>query len=139
MPVQVPDWEKVAVVLRSALVGGIATLVDLALLGTLVHALDVRPELASAPALIVGVAAQFVGNKLFAFRDRRPHWLQQGALFLAVEALGFTLNLFVFHVAVTHTELPPLALRLVITSSVYFGVCLPLWKHIFKPTAGVTP
>jgi putative flippase GtrA len=118
--------------LRSAGVGAIATLVDLGALAVLVSLLGVSPRVASAPALALGIGTQFVGNKLFAFGDRSPRWLRQGAQFLAVEALGLILNLLLFDLAVTHTALPYLAARMLSTSVVYFAVCLPLWSRIFR-------
>lgn len=120
-------------IVRSAGVGAAATLVDLAALTVLVSLLDVPVRLASVPALSLGIAIQFVGNKLFAFGDRSPRWVRQGAQFLAVEALGFVLNLLLFDLAVTHTPLPYLAARVASTAVVYFAVCLPLWSRIFRP------
>jgi len=120
------------IALRSLLVGSLATLFDVGTLTLLVHGLRVDPRLASLPALSLGVGLQFVGNKLFAFQDRRPNWGRQGAQFLAVEVLGVGCNLGLFHLAVSLTALPIIPLRLVITSAVYFGICLPLGAKIFR-------
>jgi putative flippase GtrA len=117
-------------------VGSIATIMDLGTLALLVSGLHLSARLASAPALVLGIAAQFVGNKLFAFGDRSRAWMRQGAQFLAVEALGFVANLVIFDVVMAHTRLPYLAVRLCTTNLVYFGICLPLWSRIFRPTAG---
>jgi putative flippase GtrA len=124
---------RLLILLRSAGVGALATLVDLGALAVLVSVLGVSPRVASAPALALGVATQFVGNKLFAFGDRSPRWARQGAQFAAVEALGLALNLLLFDLAVTHSPLPYLAARVLSTSVVYFAVCLPLWSRIFRP------
>lgn len=123
---------KILLVLRSAGVGALATLVDLIALAVLVSGFDVSPRVASVPALALGIAVQFVGNKLFAFGDRSRRWVQQGAQFLAVEAVGFLLNLLLFDLAVTLTPLPYLLARVLTTSVVYFAVCLPLWSRIFR-------
>lgn len=120
------------IALRSLLVGSLATLFDVSTLTLLVHGLDVDPRVASLPALTLGVGLQFVGNKLFAFQDRRPDWGKQGVQFLAVEVLGVCCNLGAFHLAVSLTSLPIIPLRLAISSAVYFGICLPLWAKIFR-------
>lgn len=124
--------QKALVVVRSAGVGALATAVDLGALALLVSGFGLSPRLASLPALSLGIALQFVGNKLFAFADRSAGWMRQGAQFLAVEALGFLLNLLLFDFAVSFTPLPYLAARMLSTSLVYFAVCLPLWSRIFR-------
>jgi putative flippase GtrA len=121
-------------VVRSAGVGSLATAVDLIALTILVHGWGLAPSQASIPALVLGVGAQFVGNKLFAFRDRSKDWLQQAALFGGVELGAFALNVALYDLAVTRTSLPYLPLRLATTSLVYFAFCLPLWSLIFRPT-----
>lgn len=124
--------ERYQRVLRSAAVGLVATLVDLAALSVLISAFAWTPRSASLPALALGVATQFVGNKIFAFRNRERAWLRQGAKFAIVEAASFSLNIALFDIAVTRLPLPPVAVRLVTTSVVYFAFCLPLWSHIFR-------
>lgn len=127
-----PHRDRIATLTRSAGVGAVATAVDLATLAVLVHALGVTARAASAPALALGVAVQFVGNKRVTFRDHDPNWIPQAWRFLLVEALGFAANLALFDFAARHVALPPLALRLVTTNAVYFAVCLPLWSRIFR-------
>ncbi|MFO0760484.1 MAG: GtrA family protein [Byssovorax sp.] len=118
--------------MRSALVGGVATFADLASMALLVHGAGTSPRAASPIALALGIAFQFVGNKLFAFRDARPRWGRQAAQFLLVEAIGFTANLLLFDMLVRVSPLPLLLTRVLTQSIVYFGVCLPLWSRIFK-------
>lgn len=120
-------------VVRSAGVGVLATATDLAVLALLVSGFGVSPRIASVPALALGIAVQFVGNKLFAFNDRSRAWLRQGAQFLGVETLGFVANLVLFDLAMTRTPLPYLPARLLTTNVVYFCICLPLWSLIFRP------
>ncbi len=123
---------KLRVVLRSMTVGVLATGIDLAALALLVGALGLPPRIASAPALSLGIAAQFVGNKLFAFGDRSRAWLRQGVQFLAVEALGFGANLLLYDRVMALTDWPYLPVRLGTTTVVYFAFCLPLWALIFR-------
>jgi putative flippase GtrA len=131
-----PRLERLFIVLRSAAVGLLATVADLAALAVLVDAVGLTPRHASLPALAIGIGFQFVGNKCFAFADRSPRWAEQGLLFLGVEALGMAANLLLFDLAVTHVPLPYLALRIATTSIVYFAICLPLWTRIFQTGAG---
>jgi putative flippase GtrA len=118
---------------RSAGVGAISTLVDFAALATLVSGLGLSARLASPLALGLGLACQFVGNKLFAFGDRRPAWAKQVALFLGIEAFAFGANLFLFDVAVRKLALPYLVVRGACQAVVYFGISLPLWTRLFEP------
>lgn len=120
------------VVARSATIGLCATATDLVALAVLVSGFGVSPRAASVPALVLGIAVQFVGNKWFAFGDRSRAWLRQGAQFLGVETLGFVANIVLFDLAVTLTKLPYLPLRLLTTNLVYFALCLPLWSLIFR-------
>lgn len=118
--------------LRSVAVGLVATASDLASLCGLVALCGLSPRAASVPALALGVGIQFVGNKLFAFRDRSRAWGRQAALFLCVESLGFAANLALFDLAATQVALPLAVLRLATTSLVYFALCLPLWSLVFR-------
>jgi len=116
-------------------VGLLATATDLAALFLLVHLLNASPRVASLPALVCGVAVQFVGNKRFAFRDRSSRWGLQAALFLLVEALSVVANGLVFDAALRIVpNIHFMVLRVLSTSVVYFTVSLPLWSRIFHPT-----
>ncbi|HMR08838.1 MAG TPA: GtrA family protein [Polyangiaceae bacterium] len=121
------------IVIRSSAVGLLATATDLVVLALLVSGVGMDPRVASLPALCLGIGIQFVGNKWFAFENRERAWARQGAQFLAVETLGFGANLVLFDLVMAHSSLPYLPVRLVTTSLVYFGICLPLWSRIFKP------
>jgi putative flippase GtrA len=155
---------KVSKFLRSAGVGAVATLVDLSALQLLVHALSFSPEQANLPALLLGVATQFFGTKLFAFKSpahgarlgagrrirRRELWRRrgsgtpaaglavQGGRFLLVEAGAIALNAIAFALLIRLTPLPLFAARLAGSSLVYFAYSYPLWDRIFaaEPAAG---
>jgi len=116
-------------------VGVVATALDFFVLVLLVSGLGVPPRSASLPALALGVAAQFVGNKWLAFRDRSPHWLRQASCFLLIEVLGFTCNAFCFDRLLVLSHLPYAVCRVLSTAAVYFGVCLPLWSRLFADSA----
>ena len=121
---------------RSAGVGLVATAVDLGALLLLVQACGLDPRVANVPALLLGVVAQFLGNKLVAFRDRSPDVGRQGARFLLVEAGALLLNAAAFHLLVTLTPLPYPAARVLGQSLIYFGYSFPLWGRIFQAPAG---
>lgn len=116
---------------RSAVVGLVATGLDFLVLIALVSGLGMPPRVASLPALSLGIAAQFVGNKWIAFRDPSRDWLRQAALFLGIEALGFVCNAVCFDRLLVLTQMPYVVCRALSTSIVYFGVCLPLWSRLF--------
>ena len=116
---------------RSAIVGLIATTLDFLVLIALVSGLGLPPRVASFPALTLGIAAQFVGNKWLAFRDRSRDWLRQAGCFLAIEAFGFLCNAVCFDRLLVLTPLPYVVCRALSTSIVYFGICLPLWSRLF--------
>lgn len=121
---------------RSAVVGAGATALDFLCLVSLVSGLGVSARAASIPALSVGIVAQFVGNKVFAFRDKSPDWVRQAAWFLAIEALGFACNAVLFDRLLVLSHLPYVVCRMLSTSTVYFCVCLPLWSRLFSTTRG---
>lgn len=127
-----PSRAGTATALRSAGVGAAATLLDLALLATLTGLLQVDPRIASPIGLLAGVSVQFLGNKVFAFRDRSTRWGPQIAAFAAVEAGALALNALGFDLLVTRSAAPPVLARLLVSASVYFLFCLPLWSRVFR-------
>lgn len=124
---------------RSAVVGLVATGLDFLVLITLVSGLGMAPRSASLPALSLGIAAQFIGNKWLAFRDPSRAWLRQAALFLGIEALGFACNAVCFDRLLVLSHLPYVVCRVLSTAIVYFGVCLPLWSCLFSSANRSSP
>lgn len=120
--------------IRSAGVGVIATIADVALLAGLVEFCRLSPEGANVPALAGGLAVQFFGNKYFAFGDRSRNFLRQGTLFALVEAGALTLNAASFHAVVSMTDVPYAFARLACSGVVYLVYSFPLWRLVFKPT-----
>lgn len=123
------------VALRGASVGLAATLVDLAALALLYDVARLPLAAASPAALLAGVACQFVGSRAVTFRARGARWRAQAPGFLAVEALSFALNVALTALAARALRLPPTAVRVPVTSLVYFGVSLPLWSRVFRAGA----
>lgn len=128
-------WQRLALLARSVGVGGVASLIDLAVLTLLASGLGLGPRVASPFALLAGLAVQFVGQKLFAFRDARRAWGSQAFLFALVGVGATLLNLVLFDAAVRFVPAPYVALRVVVQLAVYAGFCLPLWSRLFAPQA----
>ena len=125
---------------RSAIIGVAATVADLAMIALLVHGLGLAPAVANLPALTLGLAIQFFGNKLWAFKDGATHpaaLARQGSAFLAVEAVAFLLNAGLFHVFAVWLGAPALLARVVASALVYFGFSYRFWTVIFQPSTGV--
>jgi putative flippase GtrA len=120
---------------RSAVIGFFATAADLGSLVLLVQLLGLPPVAANVPALLAGVAVQFLGNKLFAFRDRSRDYLRQGALFALIEVGALLLNALAFHVFVVATPVPYWLARVTTSSLVYVGYSYPLWGRVFRRDA----
>lgn len=124
-----------SVLIRSVLVGSLATAVDLALLGVLVEVFQLTSAAANLPALLAGALVQFLGTKFFAFEDRSPALLRQGTLFGVVEVAALALNALGFYVATRADWLPYGVARVMVQAVVYFGFSLPLWRRIFAAPA----
>jgi putative flippase GtrA len=123
------------VLVRSSLIGLVATLTDLGSLFVLVHGLGLTPAQANVLSLLPGLLVQFFGNKYFAFGDRSRALLRQGGLFALVEFGAFLLNVLVFHLIVTLSALHYILARVLGTALVYLGFSFPLWGLIFRTRA----
>ncbi len=119
-------------IVKSAGVGALSSFVDLAVMAVLVSGFAFSARVASPIALGAGLSCQFVGNKLFAFDDKRARWGKQALQFAMVEAIAFMANLALFDVAVRVVPLPYLLVRILTQSTVYFGLSLPLWSRVFE-------
>jgi putative flippase GtrA len=123
---------------RSAVVGVVATVVDLLMLWLLIGGAHVSPALANVPALSLGLLIQFIGNKYWAFRDHSDRIGRQGAAFLLVEIVAFALNAGFFHILAVGLAVTPLLARVIASAVVYFGFSYRFWGQIFHPTAPPT-
>lgn len=124
---------------KSAVVGLLATLADMALIALMVHGLAVAPAIANVPALTVGLLIQFWGNKRYAFQDKSPVTTRQTSAFLAVELVAFALNAVFFHVLAVGFEVTPLLSRAIASAFVYFAFSYRLWQIIFRQPTGPSP
>ncbi len=121
---------------RSALVGATASLSDLAVVAFAVGALHLSPRAANLPALLLGAAVQFVGNRLFAFRASAGALRRQLALFALAEAGALALNGALYHLVATALPLSVVGAvlaRAATTNAVYVLYSYPLWRRVFRP------
>jgi putative flippase GtrA len=129
---------RFATFLRSALTGGAATLVDLAVIGAAVGLWHLSPAAANAPALLAGATVQFFGNRHFAFRARGGQLGRQAALFALAEAVTLALNFALYNAVVSRIALGAAGavLTRAVTSNLVFVLwSYPVWKRIFQPAA----
>lgn len=124
---------------KSAVVGLLATLADMALIALFVHGLALSPAIANVPALSLGLLIQFWGNKRYAFEDKSPVSARQTTAFLVVEAVAFALNAVFFHVLAVGFEVTPLLSRALASAFVYFAFSYRLWQIIFRQPAAPSP
>jgi putative flippase GtrA len=132
---------RLATFARSALTGGAATLVDLAVIAFAVGLLHLAPAVANVPALLAGAVVQFFGNRHFAFRGGSGGLARQAGLFAITEAVTMLLNGVLYHLIVTHVTLGTagaVLVRAVTTNLVFVLWSYPVWKRIFQPAAGTT-
>lgn len=111
--------------------GGVATIVDMTTLAVLVSALGVPARVASVPALLLGGAANFLGNRHFAFRATSGSGRRQAVLFGLVFAVTLALSAFFFDVALRAGLGPYWLVRLVVSNIVYFGWSFPMFRLVF--------
>jgi putative flippase GtrA len=123
---------------RSLLTGGAATLADLGVIAFAVGVLHASPAAANVPALLVGAAVQFLGNRHFAFRAAAGGLRRQLVLFAITEAVTMALNAALYHVVATHVVLsaPGAVLaRAITTNAVFLCWSYPVWRRVFQPVA----
>jgi putative flippase GtrA len=119
--------------LRSSLVGIVATIGDLAVLGLCMHLFGLPPWVSKVFALTVGTSIQFVGSRHFAFRAQKGRLQRQLRWFVVAEALALGLTVAVFQGLVS-LGLPAAIASLASGSIVYFGFSYPLWRRVFRVT-----
>jgi putative flippase GtrA len=133
---RVAPLARLATFARSALTGGAATLVDLAIIGLAVGVLHAPAAAANVPALLAGAAVQFLGNRHFAFRAAGGDVRRQAALFAVTEAITMLLNGGLYHLVATHFVLGAglaMLARAVTTNAVFLLWSYPVWSRIFQP------
>lgn len=141
-PKDVRPLTRLATFARSALTGGAATLVDLAVIGLAVGVLHAPATAANVPALLAGAVVQFLGNRHFAFRAKGGDVRRQAALFALTEIVTLLLNGALYHVVATHFVLgaaTAMLARAITTNAVFLLWSYPVWSRIFQPGSGVRP
>jgi putative flippase GtrA len=119
-------------VIRTIVVGVLATAVDLALLVILVQVAHLTPVQANWPSLLVGSVVQFLGNRQWAFQASAGSAWKQAVGFFASEAVSFALNGGGFYALVHWTSIYyPLA-RPIAGFVIFWGFSYPSWRFIFR-------
>jgi putative flippase GtrA len=129
--------QGVLVLVRSMLAGGVATLVDLGTLTLLVSVIGVSPRVASLPALLLGGAANFLGNRHFAFRAASGDAKRQAVSFGLVFVVTLALTGFFFDLAMrvgVARVVPYWIVRLIVSNIVYLGWSFPMFRLVFRPS-----
>src|SRR5262245_56788736 len=124
--------------LRSGAVGAAATIADVAVLALAVGFFGVSARVANVPALLAGVAIQFVGNRHWAFEAAHGPLRRQLVYFTVVEVGALLLNAIAYDVVARHTMLDALcavAVRLIVRAVVFLGFSFPLWRRVFDVPA----
>jgi putative flippase GtrA len=138
---QLPLKDKLWILMRSSMVGVLATASDLSTLTLLLYVVHLPEKVANIPSLLPGLVIMFFGNKYFAFEDHSKQMVRQGARFLYVETWAFIINVLLFHALVS--EFPfreenhwalPLVARMIGTAITYFTFSFPFWTFIFHKT-----
>lgn len=119
--------------IRAAIAGAAATLVDLGVLALLISALHVDPRAANIPALLAGGIANFIGNRHFAFRAANGSLARQAVLYTVVEVIALALNGVLYDTVLRYApHLPYWLVRLVTSHVVFLCWSYPLWRGVFK-------
>jgi putative flippase GtrA len=121
--------------IRSAIAGGLATVVDLAVLMGLVSLAQWTARSASVPALVAGAVAAFVAQKYYAFQAVGGPVVRQATQFALVQ-VGSAVLTGVFYDLVLGLA-PAFAsayviVRLVTSNIVWLGFSFPLWHFVFR-------
>jgi putative flippase GtrA len=126
-----PARERVMRFVRALMVGGVATGADFVTLTVLIRVFAVRPEIARAPALLMGAIVQFVGNRIFTFRATQGSLARHAKLFLAFEASAYVVNLLLYRYLVhSITILPPEVTSFIGTFLVFAAYSYPVRRLV---------
>lgn len=117
---------------RTAVVGGLASLVDFMVLITLVRGAGLSPQAANIPSLIAGTSVQFFGNRHFVFQAAHGHLGKQLTGFVAAEVVALTLNAAIYYALVTWTPINFAAARPLGTFLVFTLFSYPVWSLVFR-------
>jgi putative flippase GtrA len=123
---------RLLVLVRSMLAGGVATVVDMATLALLVSVLEVPARVASVPALLLGGATNFFGNRHFAFRATAGNAGRQAVLYGFVFVVTLALTALFFDLAIRAGFGPYWLVRLVVSNLVYLGWSFPMFRLVFR-------
>jgi putative flippase GtrA len=122
--------------LRAIAVGVVATAVDLLVLFALVQGLGMSPAAANVPALLAGLAVQFLGCRAVVFAGSDRPLVKQALGFVVAEAGTLALNAVTFHLLVTLTRVPYAGARPLGQLVVFVAFSYPAWRRVFRGRSG---
>ena len=122
---------RIGRLVKSLLVGGVATIADWLTLILLVEAAALPAEVANAPSLAVGALIQFLGCRHVVFAAARGSMRHQLVGFTIVELLTLALNGLAFQVLVSFTPIAYWLARPMGTFGVFVFFSYPMWNWVF--------
>lgn len=133
--------KRLALLGRSMLAGGAATIVDLGTLFLLVDVLGIAPRVASVPALLLAGSVMFFGNRRFAFRATSSDPVRQLVRFAGVQAVTLALNAVLFDLAMSAVgaRAPYWAVRLLVSNAVFLTWSFPMFRRVFAAAGASAP
>jgi putative flippase GtrA len=117
---------------KTALVGGLATVMDVGVLTLLVQGFLLTPRAANFPSLFVGSLIQFLGNRYFVFKAGGREFGRHAVGFVSTEFIAFFLNGVSFDVLVHWTSINYVLARLLGTFIVFVSFSYPMWRWVFR-------
>ena len=128
--------------MRTALTGGAATLVDLAVLALCIYGLGVDRRIASMPALFAGALVQFFGSRHYAFKASEGCIKRQAFWFTVTEIITLGLNALLYDLLVV--QFPSdgaweLLVRVISLNAVFLLWSFPVWHYVFKQSGVKRP
>jgi len=120
---------------RSALVGVAATAADFAVLTALVQGAGVPAARANAFSLLVGSAANFLGNRKFTFSAAGAALGPQALRYGLIEVGAYAANTGLYALLVGPLEIQFLIAKPLGTGLVFLFYSYPLWHWVFRKRA----
>lgn len=127
-----PTLDALKRLLRSSLVGIVATAVTLVILTGCSRFLGMNVLVANAIAVAVGTTVQFVGSRYYSFRATQGAIGRQVRWFIPVEIGAYLLTNVVFYLLVRLLDLNREIANMASGFVVYFGFSYPMWHWVFK-------
>ena len=120
-------------IVQTALVGLVATAVDLAGLAILIQGFGWTPQMANVPSMIIPLCIQFFVNRHFVFKSSGNIY-KQAVGYLATELISLGMVAVTFHFAVLFFPQHYAVVRMLCMTTVFLGISYPLFRLNFMGT-----